>query len=108
MKKLLLVGAALSLTACSTVKMPNLSGLTDFRNEKIRGDYPDVSEAPEEPVDVRSAAEWDQAAVALKNEKRKADITDETIEPTSPAEFNRKFEQLKQEVRAYKADDPVE
>ncbi len=108
MKQFLLITAALSLSACSTVKMPNLdlSKLADFRDQKIKGDYPDVSEAPEAPTDVRSDAEWDEAAAQMVAKKNTFEVPGGDAQAMSDREFDAKLRELTEKVHAYKADDP--
>jgi len=64
--------ASLMMSACSTVKVPNIDFikfpefLEEARNIK---DYPKVSDAPSAPEDVRSAKAWDDAAKAIIDQR---------------------------------------
>jgi len=108
-----LIIAAASLSACSTVQMPNLDILKSlgFENEddaEDLGDYPSVADTPTAPTDVRSAALWDIEAKKLIKERdafnaAKGDIA----EPAkTEAELAREAAALRARVRAYQADDP--
>ena len=106
-----LIVAAASLSACSTVKMPNLDFLksSEFAEDAENiGDYPDIADTPDAPTDVRSAALWDKEAKKLLAErdafnKGRSDV----VEPAkSDAELARELEALRAKARAYKADDP--
>lgn len=106
-----LILAAASLSACSTVKMPNLDFFksSEFEEDaKSLSDYPKVSETPTAPTDVRSAALWDIEAKKLIRER---DAFNEdraaSSEPAkSEAELAREAAALRAKVRAYQADDP--
>ena len=103
--------AAASLSACSTVKMPNLDFLkfSEFEEEaKNIGDFPDIKDTPEAPTDVRSDAQWDLEAKKLIKERDAFNSAKVGLEePTkSEAELARDLAALRARVRAYKADDP--
>lgn len=106
-----LIIAAASLSACSTVKLPNLDifKASAFEEDaKNIGDYPSVSDTPSAPTDVRSAALWDIEANKLLRERDafKQGRTD-TLEPAkSEVELARELAALRARARAYKADDP--
>jgi len=106
-----LILAAASLSACSTVKMPNFDFLksSEFEEDaKNIGDYPDVANAPSAPTDVRSSALWDVEAKKLIKERD--DFNAAQIGLTGPAkseaELERELAALRAKARAYKADDP--
>ncbi len=106
-----LILAAASLSACSTVKMPNLDILKTlgFEDEAENfGDYPSVSDTPTAPTDVRSAALWDDEAKKLIRERDafSADKIGSSEPAKSDAELAREAAALRARVRAYKADDP--
>ena len=108
-----LILAAASLSACSTVQLPNLDILKSlgFENEddaEELGDYPSVSDTPSAPTDVRSAALWDIEAKKLIKERDAFNAEKSTIaEPAkSEAELAREAAALRAKVRAYQADDP--
>ena len=107
--KLALITAATSLSACSTVKMPNLDFFKSsaFEEEaKNIGDYPDVTDAPAAPTNVRPARTWDTQAKLLMA-KRDAFDTPRPVDPTrTETEISRDTDALKARARAYKADDP--
>ena len=106
-----LIIAAASLSACSTVKMPNLDFFkaSEFEEDaKNLGDYPKISETPTAPTDVRSAALWDSEAKKLIKERDAFNAAKGSIaEPLkSEAELAREAAALRAKVHAYKADDP--
>ena len=104
-----ILAAPAVLSACSTVSLPKVDFLKlpefeeDAKNVK---DYPKVSEAPQLPVDTRTAAAWDDSARALlaKRDSFNAPL-DGNTEKTEE-QLLREFEALKAKVDAYKADDP--
>jgi hypothetical protein len=107
----LLVLAAASLSACSTVSMPNLDFLksSDFAEDaKNIGDYPSVADTPTAPTDVRSAELWDAEAKKLIQERDSfnAGVVGVTEPAKSEAELARELAALRAKARAYKADDP--
>lgn len=106
-----LVIAAASLSACSTVSMPNLDFLktSEFQEEAENiGDYPQISDTPTAPTDVRAAALWDAEAKKLLKERDAFKAGQASLqEPVrSEAEIAREAAALRARVRAYKADDP--
>ncbi len=107
--KFALIAATACLSACSTVKMPNLDFFqsSEFEEEaKNIGDYPDVADTPAVPTDVRSAKRWDKQARKLIA-KRDTFDTPRPVDPTrTETEIARDTEALKARARAYKADDP--
>ncbi len=108
-KSVLLLVSALGLSACSTVKMPNLDFLSaGFQEdlENIDQSVPSVSEVPEIPNDVRSTTEWDQSAREMIRVRDSFTAPVAPEEPISEQEFNRRFEQLKSDAQEYKKDDP--
>lgn len=109
--KVALILAAASLSACSTVSMPNLDFLkgSDFTEEAENiGDYPSVSDTPTAPTDIRSAALWDIEAKKLMRERDafKAGQAGLQAPTKSEAELEREAAALRAKARAYKADDP--
>ena len=108
-----LIIAAASLSACSTVQMPNLDilkslGFEDEDDAENLGDYPSVADTPTAPTDVRAAKIWDSEAKKLiKQRDAFNDAKDEMMEPAkSEAELAREAAALRAKVRAYQADDP--
>ena len=106
-----LIIAAASLSACSTVKMPNLDFFkaSEFEEDaRNLGDYPKISETPTAPTDVRSAALWDMEAKKLLKERDDFNSgLQGVVEPAkSEAELARELAALRAKARAYKADDP--
>lgn len=108
-----LILAAASLSACSTVKMPNLDffkslGFEDEDDAKSLGEYPSIADTPTTPTDVRSAAVWDSEAKKLIAERDAFNAAKSSIaEPLrSEAELEREAAELRARVQAYKADDP--
>lgn len=106
-----LILAAASLSACSTVKMPNLDFFksSEFEEDaKNLGDYPDIADTPTAPTDVRPAELWDSEAKKLIAERDAFNAAQGRIdEPVkSEAELEREAAELRAKVRAYIADDP--
>ena len=103
--------ASLSLTACQTVKMPKLSDLVkspEFSEDaaKISQDFPRVKDAPFEPTDIRSDAQWDKDANAILALRDKPNqISSESGLTAAQAEAE--YEKLKAKAQAYKKDDPA-
>jgi len=109
--KFSLILAAASLSACSTVSMPNLDFLksSEFEEDaKNIGDYPDVADTPTAPTDVRSSALWDIEAKKLIAERDafNKDRGQFSETPKSEAELAREAAALRAKARAYQADDP--
>ena len=106
-----LIIAAASLSACSTVKMPNLDFLksSEFDEDvKNIGGYPDTADTPSAPTDVRSGAIWDIEAKKLMKERDDFNAGRAGLqEPIkSEAELARELAALRAKARAYQADDP--
>ena len=108
-----LILAAASLSACSTVQMPNLDILKSlgFDNEEDAedlGEYPSIADTPTAPTDVRSAALWDIEAKKLIEERDAFNAAKTSIDaPTkSEAELEREAAALRARAQAYKLDDP--
>lgn len=95
----------LALSGCSSLNLPEMGALGEmFRDTSTDlSDTPDIASAPVVPSDLRSAAEWDQAAKSLQAERESfAEIG--MGEPLGDLDAD--VERLKAEVRAYKLDDP--
>ena len=106
-----LILAAASVSACSTVKMPNLDFLkkSEFEEDaRNLGGYPDVADAPAEPTNIRSSAQWDSQAKKLITERDEFNASQTSLsEPAkSEAELERELAALRAKARAYQADDP--
>lgn len=104
------VSASALLSGCATVKMPNidLPGLPEFKEaaQKLIEGFPEVSEAPARPEDIRSAKEWDDAASALMVERGGFVVPELGDTPATESEVSDEVARLKAQVRAYKLDDP--
>jgi len=107
--RIALIAAALCLSGCTTVKMPDLSfaKLKGFfaENDEI-DDYPKVADAPAIPTDIRSDAAWDEGAKNLLKLRDEFKALENDGVAKSDAEIERDLEALRAKVRAYKADDP--
>ncbi len=110
---IVLTSAAACLSACSTVKLPDfdMPGLAKFKeaSAKLVEGYPEVSEAPVRPTDLRSSAKWDTAANALIAQRDGFNVPETAglqDAPETPEDFDREVEALKAKVRSYKLDDP--
>jgi len=106
-----LILAAASLSACSTVKMPNLDFFksSEFEEDaKNFSDYPSVADTPSAPTDVRSAALWDSEAKKLIKERDAFNAAKGQIEEPAKSEAGlvREAAALRAKARAYKLDDP--
>ena len=106
---IIFTSAAVCLSACSTVKLPDfeMPGLEKFKeaSAKLIEGYPEVSEAPVRPEDLRSSAKWDAAAKALISQRDGFNIPETGGLPETPEAFDREVEALKADVRSYKLDD---
>ncbi|WP_371397734.1 hypothetical protein [Fretibacter rubidus] len=109
-KTLVVLCAGLALSACSTVKMPNIDfmRLPEFREAaaKLVEGFPDVGLAPTRPEDIRSAAEWDAAARDLIQKRAALSIPKDGSSAMTEAEVDAEVERLKAQIRRYKLDDP--
>lgn len=108
-KLLLALISAFSLSACSTVKMPNLDFLDAGFEEDARNidqSVPSVDEAPEIPTGVRTTAEWDKSAREMINLRDRFSVPVSPEPAVSEQEFDERFESLKSQAQAYKEDDP--
>lgn len=113
-ESILLVTAALALTACASVDIPdvklpkvNFMGESAFSEDVAQLDtsYPSPDETPEVPTDVRSAAEWDATAREMQQLDNLPDAP-EAVPSLSEDEFDAQFEAAKAATEAYKVDDP--
>ena len=104
-----LVSAAL-LSACTTVKMPNIDvpGLPEFKKAaaKLIEGFPEVSSAPVRPKDLRSSSDWDVAAKTLLTQRDAFIVPEKGNMPETPEAVASEIEALKAQVHAYKLDDP--
>ena len=106
-----LILAAASLSACTTVKMPNLDFFksSEFEEDaKNLSEFPSIADTPSAPTDVRSAALWDIEAKKLIKERDGFNAAKGGIdEPArSESELASEAAALRARVRAYQADDP--
>ena len=103
-----LLPIALCISGCSSVSMPDLSGIAaPFRNEAQAGvgDTPKVSAAPARPGDDRAAGDWDSAAAELMRE-RDALSPPPVTDPYDLGDVEAAIDAAQAEVNAYRADDP--
>jgi len=95
-KIFIIIASATGLSACSTVKMPNVDflKLPEFREAaaKLVEGFPDVGVAPSRPEDIRSAAEWDAAARDLIAKRDALRTPMEGRAPMSEAEVDAEIE----------------
>ena len=105
-KSIILPLLAFSLSACASVKLPKID-LPDFRSEAENlGEFPDISEAPALPAEIRTKEAWDSTASDII---RKRDTFNAPVAPAGPktdAEILDEIDRLTDKVNAYKADDP--
>ncbi|MEM7730095.1 MAG: hypothetical protein AAF311_12600 [Pseudomonadota bacterium] len=96
-------------SACASVDLPDIDfmGQSDFSDDIAQLDqsYPGADETPDRPVDVRTAAEWDQTA---RDMQALYDLPEapNTAPALTPEEFERQFERAREETGQYKQDDP--
>jgi len=100
----------MALTACQTVSMPKLDFIKspEFSADaaNIATDFPKPEDAPLEPTDVRSRAQWDRDVRAIQAlRKRPSRIVDQ--EGLTVNQGEAQYEELKAKVQAYKKDDPA-
>ena len=109
-KILALISVLILSSACSTVKIPELASLPGFKESaESVGDYPNVSEAPAEPSDIRSDDQWDAAAAKIIDSRKSFNApVDASDGFKSEAQIIREMETLEAKVKEYKLDDPVE
>ena len=103
-KILLTLISACSLSACSTVKMPNLDFLDAGFEEDARNidqSVPSVDEAPDIPTGVRTTAEWDKSAREMINLRDRFTVPVSPEPAVSEQEFDERFESLKSKAQAY-------
>ncbi len=99
---------AFSVSACSTVKVPEFVNLPEFREASQNiGEYPDPADAPSAPDDMRGAADWDKAAKSIIKKRDGFDTPPDNNYMTDP-QIEKEIEALKTKVKEYKLDDPVE
>jgi len=97
------------LAGCTTVKMPNIDflKLPEFADDaKNIKSYPKVSDAPAAPTEVRNGEAWDAAALSLIQTRDTFDLPKSGKTYDSDSQVNSEMRSLKEEVRAYKLDDP--
>lgn len=108
---ILILTTALAMSACTSVKVPDLMDLPEFREAGIDVDnleYPDPMNSPDVPDNMKSAAEWDKSAKFMQGLKDRFEAPVGDERPLSDAELKREIEALKAKVKEYKLDDPVE
>ena len=102
--------AALTLSACQTVKMPKIDIMKspEFSEDAANIDkkFPRVKDAPAAPTDLRSDAQWDDDARAMQA-LRKSSISIEATAGVTEADAQAEYEALKAKAQAYKLDDPA-
>lgn len=109
--RLTFIGFAVILGACGTVKLPDIDfiKLPQFREDAQNiKDFPKVSDAPENPMGIRSDAEWDAAAQDLISKGEAFQSPVSTTHTQNNELPKSEIEKLRERVQAYKKDDPVE
>lgn len=98
------------LSACSSVNAPkiDLMGGSAFDEDvqNIDSSIPSVDEAPEVPNDIRSDSNWDDSAKTMIEVRDGFSVPDKEYEQPSESALIARFEDLKNQAQAYKADDP--
>ena len=105
------VGFGIYAASCSSVKMPDLVDLPEFRDSGAdveNLEFPDPMDAPAVPENLRSDQQWDQAAKAMIRIKENFDAPADADEVRTDQEIKQEIEALKSKVKEYKLDDPVE
>lgn len=108
---IVILALAASLPACSTVKVPDLVDLPEFREAGVdvnKLEYPDPMKAPDVPDDMRRAGEWDKAAKYMQGLKDRFEPPLGPETALTDTELKKEIEALKAKVKEYKLDDPVE
>ena len=103
-----IVIAAVSLSACSTVRLPDLGmEMSEFREslDRLDDNYIQADELPSRPTDIRSAAEFDRAATDMIR-LRDGFTVPEGDAGLSDAEFDAAYQAAQDYADAYKDDDP--
>jgi len=112
LKNILVLTALSGLSACSTVKVPNIDfvKLPGFEKEAENiGGYPNAAEAPEAPTDTRSKSAWDSAAKDIIRQRDGFVIPSTGNDPIkTDAQIEQELQRLKEKAREYKLDDPAE
>lgn len=102
--------AAMSLSGCSTVKVPDIDflKLPEFREivKNNQTNVPDVSEVPAEPDDVRSDEAWDTDAQRLLALRDGLTVPESDLATLSQQEIDADYARNKAKAQAYKLDDP--
>jgi hypothetical protein len=105
-----IVGITLLLNACSTIAVPKIDfmGDSEFQEEaqNIDPTIPSASDVPAIPLDVRTAEAWDRSANDMLSLKNEVEISISENDLLSPNNLEPSFQTLKDQVHAYKADDP--
>lgn len=104
-----LIVASVMLSGCTSIKMPNLDFMKfpEFKEEaeNLAG-YPNVEDAPQDPTDIRSDAQWDADAQKLIAKRDGFGPVPQGEPAVSDREFNQKVDDLIAKVEEYKLDDP--
>lgn len=96
--------------ACSSVKIPDLVDLPEFKEAGVDTqnlEFPDPMKAPALPDDLRTDAQWDQAAGQMVKARDSFGAPID-VDGRTEQEIKRDIEALKAKVKEYKLDDPVE
>ena len=96
------------LSSCASVKIPDFDFMKfpEFKKDAENvGDFPKVEDAPQAPKNVRSDDQWDAAAKNIMAERDGLVIPND-IDAKTDAEIKREMQNLRDEVDAYKKDDP--
>lgn len=70
------------------------------------GDYPSIVDAPPNPTELRTDAQWDTAAKSMLMKRDSFALPGNTESVKSEAEILRNMQALKAKVDEYKLDDP--
>ena len=106
LKHILTLVSVVTISACSSTgeipeEFANLGGDT--------GKYPEASQAPLAPTDIRTDKEWDKDAHSIIRARETFKTPPEARDGyKSEAEVYREMAALKAKVKEYKLDDPVE
>ncbi len=108
LRNLGIVVAAGLLTSCASVKIPDFDFIKfpEFKKDAENvGDFPKVEDAPQTPKNIRSDDQWDAAA---KNITVEGDgmLPPRNSDAKTDAQIKRDMQKLRDEVDAYKKDDP--
>lgn len=103
-----ILGLTLVLGGCSSMRLPDSEFFTsdDIEDASKLRTFPKVTEAPEAPTDIRSAAAWDEAARKLQKARDEYQAPMDLKPVRSKETLEREMAIARAKVHEYKKDDP--